>query len=196
VGGAFSSFNNIPHQGIVRLLMDGSVDVSFNTESSPVYAPASIITTVDGKVIAAESSDVTTRNYNTPLRLFRLLNDGSVDNSFQTPQLGWSIGKKVRQGLNNTIYWLGDLIQAANPSHFKRTIVRLKQDGQLDSSAQILPDNYQISDFTVLPDSNLLVTGQILTGQFDSTFFVMHFKPDLSMTLLSILFYCIMILRT
>ena len=102
VGGSFSSFNNIPHQGIVRLLMDGSVDVSFNTTSSPVYAPSSIITTADGKVIAAESSDVTVRNYNTPLRLFRLLNDGSPDNSFQTPQLGWSIGKKVRQGSNNT----------------------------------------------------------------------------------------------
>ena len=180
VGGALSSFNNIPCKGIVRLLMDGSVDVSFNTVSSPVYAPSSIITTADGKVIAAESSDVTNRNYNTPLRLFRLLNDGSVDNGFQTPQLGWSMGKKVRQGSNNTIYWLGDLIQAGNPSHFKRTIIRLKQDGQLDSSAQILPDNYVISDFTVLPDSNLLVTGQILNGGLDSTFFVMHFKPDLS----------------
>jgi hypothetical protein len=44
----------------------------------------------------------------------------------------------------------------------------------------MLPDNYQISDFTVLPDSNLLVTGQILTVQLDSIFFVMHFKPDLS----------------
>ncbi len=180
LGGSFSSFNNIPHQGIVRLLMDGSVDVSFNTVSSPVYAPASIITIADGKVIAAESSDQTTRNYDTPLRLFRLLSDGSPDNSFQTPQLGWSIGKKVRQGSNNTIYWLGDLMQEANPNHFKRTIIRLKQDGQLDSSAQLLPDNYLISDFTILPDSNLLVTGQILTGQLDSIFFVMHFKPDLS----------------
>ena len=180
VGGGFSSFNNTPHQGIVRLLMDGSVDVSFNSVSSPLYAPASIITTADGKVIAAESSDLTFRNYNTPLRLFRLLSDGSADNSFQTPQLGWSIGKKVRHGLSNTIYWLGDLIQAASPNHFKRTIVRLKEDGQLDSSAQILPENYMISDFTVLPDSNLLVTGQILNSGLDSTFFVMHFKPDLS----------------
>lgn len=180
VGGAFSSFNNIPCKGMIRLLMDGSVDVSFNTVSSPVYAPSSIITTSDGKVIAAESSDVTTRDYNTPLRLFRLLNDGSVDNSFQTPQLGWSIGKKVRQGSDSTIYWLGDLIQAVNPSHFKRTIIRLKQGGELDSSAQILPDNYVISDFTILPDSNLLVTGQILDGELDSTFFVMHLKQDLS----------------
>ena len=180
VGGGFSSFNNIPCKGMARLLMDGSVDVSFNTTSSPVYAPSSIITTADGKVIAVESSDVTVRDYSTPLRLFRLLNDGFVDNSFQTPRLGWSIGKKVRQGANNTIYWLGDLMQAVNPSHFKKTIIRLKQDGELDSSAQILPDNYVISDFTVLPDSNLLVTGQILNLGLDSTFFVMHLKPDLS----------------
>ena len=180
VGGAFSSFNNVPSKGIVRLLMDGSVDVSFNTSSSPVYAPSSIITTADGKVIAVESSDKTTRDYSTPLRLFRFLNDGSVDNSFQTPQLGWSIGKKVRQGSGNTLYWLGDLIQASNPSHFKRTIIRLQQDGQLDRSGQILPDNYVISDFSILPDSNLLVTGQIINSGLDSTFFVMHLTPTLS----------------
>lgn len=180
VGGSFSSFNNVPCKGIVRLLMDGSVDVSFNTSSSPLYAPSSIITTSDGRVIAVESSDKTTRDYSTPLRLFRFLNDGSVDNSFQTPQLGWSMGKKIRQGSGNTLYWLGDLIQAANPSHFKRTIIRLQQDGQLDPSAQILPDNYVISDFSILPDSNLLVTGQIINSGLDSTFFVMHFTPNLS----------------
>jgi len=180
VGGSFSSFNSVPCKGIVRLLMNGSVDVSFNSTSSTLYAPSSIVTTNDGKVIAAESSDVTTRDYNTPLRLFKLLNNGSVDNGFQTPSLGWSIGKKVRLGSNNTIYWLGDLIQSANPSFFKQTVIRLKQDGSLDSSAQILPDNFVISDFAVLPDSNLLVSGQILFSGLDSVFFVMHMKPDLS----------------
>ncbi len=180
LGGGFSSFNGLPRQGIVRLLMDGSVDQTFNAGSSPLYAPTSIVTTSDGKILAAESSDVTTRDYNTPLRLYRLLDNGLPDNSFQTPVLGWSIGKKIRIGLNNTIYWLGDLIQSSSPNNFKQTIVRLKQDGSLDSSAKVLPDNYVVSDFTILPDSNLLVTGQIIYAGLDSTFFVMHLKPDLS----------------
>lgn len=181
IGGAFSSFNNLPRKGIVRLLMDGSVDASFNTSSSPLYAPSSIVATSDGKVIGAESSDVTVRDYNTPLRIFRFLNDGSQDNTFQTPLLGWSMGKKIRIGQNNTIYWLGDLIQAANPTNFKRTIIRLKENGSLDSSSKMLPDNYVISDFTILPDSNLLITGQIIYAGLDSTYFVMRVKPDLSL---------------
>lgn len=179
VGGSFSLFNGYAHQGIVRLLRNGSVDNSFITSSTPVRAPISIDITSNGKVLAAESSDKTTRDYTTPLRLYRLHQDGRLDSSFQTPQIGWSMGKKVREGKNGSIYWLGQLIQQNNPGNFVQTIICLKQNGSLDSSARRLPSNYIINDFSILPDSNLIVCGRILRG-VDTTDFLLHLKPNLS----------------
>lgn len=179
VGGGFSRFGNTAHQGIVRLLSDGRVDNTFNTTTTPIYAPASIEVTQDGKVLVAESSDRTTRDYSLPLRLYKLMSDGSLDNSFQTPRLGWSLGMKVLEGKNGSVYWLGWLIQASSPNSFQQTLICLKQDGSLDSSANRLPSDYVITDFSLLPDSNILVCGQKITGT-DSTNFVMRLKSDLS----------------
>ncbi|HTM91432.1 MAG TPA: T9SS type A sorting domain-containing protein, partial [Flavisolibacter sp.] len=179
VGGSFSQFAGTAHQGIARLFPDGSLDNSFITTTTPVYAPASIEVTSDGNVLAAESSDKTNRDYTTRLRLYKLLNDGKLDPSFQTPQLGWSIGRKVKEGKNGTIYWLGELIQQNTPNRFEKTLICLKPNGSLDSSARRLPSDYIISDFSILPDSNLVVCGQKITG-VDSTNFILRLKPDLS----------------
>jgi uncharacterized delta-60 repeat protein len=179
VGGSFSLFNGSAHKGIVRLLPNGSVDNTFNTSATPVLAPMSIDVSLNGKVLAAESSDKINRDYTTPLRLYRLMEDGKFDSSFQTPQMGWSMGKKVREGKNGSIYWLGQLIQQNNPGNFVQTILCLKQNGSLDSSAYRLPSNYIINDFSILPDSNLLVCGRILKG-VDTTDFLLRLKPNLS----------------
>jgi uncharacterized delta-60 repeat protein len=179
VGGSFSQFAGTAHQGIARLFPNGSLDNSFITSTTPVYAPASIEVTSDGKVLAAESSDKTNRDYTTRLRLYKLLEDGKLDPSFQTPQLGWSMSKKVREGKNGAIYWLGQLIQQYSPTRFEQTLICLKPNGSLDSSARRLPSDYIISDFSILPDSNLIVCGQKITG-VDSTNFVLRLKPDLS----------------
>lgn len=178
VGGSFSGFGGTAHQGIVRLFSNGSVDNSFNTAGTPVYAPSSIEITSDGKVLAAESSDITNRDYTTPLRLYKLMANGSPDLSFQTPQLGWSIGQKVREGKEGKIYWLGQLFQSYSPNHFVQTIICLNANGTL-APFRRLPANYAIHDFSILPDSNLMVCGQIFSG-IDSTNFVMRLKPDLS----------------
>jgi hypothetical protein len=179
VGGSFSQFAGTAHQGIARLFPNGSLDNSFVTSTTPVYGPASIEVTFDGKVLAAESSDKTIRDYTTRLRLYKLLQDGKLDPSFQTPQLGWSISRKVREGKNGAIYWLGELFQQYNPTHFEQTLICLKPNGSLDSSARRLPSNFFINDFTILPDSNLIVCGHIPDG-VDSTNFVLRLKPDLS----------------
>ncbi|MGZ4068277.1 MAG: T9SS type A sorting domain-containing protein [Bacteroidia bacterium] len=179
VGGGFSQFNNATHQGIVRLLSDGTVDNTFNTSATPIYAPSSIEITTGGKILVAESSDRTIRDYNSPLRLYRLMDNGSLDNSFQTPHLGWTLGTKVKEGNNGSVYWLGQIIQEYNPNIFQQTIICLKPDGSLDSSAKRLPSNYIVGDFALLPEGKVLVCGQILSG-VDSTNFVMRLKPDLS----------------
>jgi uncharacterized delta-60 repeat protein len=179
IGGSFTLFNGTPHKGIVRLLPNGGVDNSFNSSATPVMAPMSIDVSSNGKVLAAESSDKTNRDYTTALRLYRLMEDGELDSSFQTPKLGWSMGKKVREGKNGHIYWLGQIFQQSNPGNFVQTILCLGQNGSLDSSARRLPTNYIINDFSILPDSNLVICGRIHTGM-DTTDFLMRLKPDLS----------------
>ena len=180
LGGSFSQFGGTAHQGIVRLFGNGRVDNSFNTATTPVYAPASIEITTDGKVLAAESSDKTNRDYTTPLRLYKLMGNGSLDPTFQTPKLGWSMGQKVREGKNGAVYWLGQLIQSFSPGRFEQTLICLKPDGSLDSLARRFPPDYLIHDFSILPGGNLLVCGQISQG-VDSTNFVLRLNPDLSL---------------
>jgi uncharacterized delta-60 repeat protein len=179
VTGGFSFFGGTAHKGIVRLFPNGSVDNTFNTSTTPVWAPLSIDVSSNGKVLVAESSLKINPDYTTPLRVYRLMEDGKLDSSFKTPQIGWSMGKKVREGKDGRIYWLGELFQQNNPGNPLQTIICLKQDGSLDSSTRRLPANYVISDFSVLPDSNLIVCGRI-RSYMDSTDFVLRLKPDLS----------------
>jgi hypothetical protein len=93
--------------------------------------------------------------------------------------MGWSTGKKVKSGKQGRIYWLGQLFQKNDPGNPVQTIICLKPDGSLDSSASRLPSNYIINDFSILPDSNLIVCGR-RERSTDSTDFILRLKPDLS----------------
>ena len=54
-GGSFMNFNGVPHRKLVRLLPDGSVDVTFNVQFNGNGAVVSLITDGFGRVYASGS---------------------------------------------------------------------------------------------------------------------------------------------
>lgn len=80
--GRFSSFNNQPSPGLVRLNTDGTVNNSFNNLSFPYYSHFDMLVQPDGKILLAGLYEV--QNNYTPV--VRLNYDGSLDSSFNVPR--------------------------------------------------------------------------------------------------------------
>lgn len=83
VHGAFTSFNGINENKLIRLNTDGSKDTGFNIGTGFLNGgPGSIVLQQDGKILVGGSFD--TFNGQTEKRLIRLNNYGSKDLSFDT----------------------------------------------------------------------------------------------------------------
>lgn len=81
VGGAFTSFNGVAHNGIVRLLNTGAIDPTFNCIVSGGYGEIRAIgLQCDGRIIIG--GNFTTINGFTRRNLARLNPDGSLDMEF------------------------------------------------------------------------------------------------------------------
>lgn len=79
-GGAFSSFNGVSRNNIVRLNADGSLDVSFDTGTGVGYFVTSIVLQPNGKILVGGSLN----SYSGTARngIARLNTDGSLDPTF------------------------------------------------------------------------------------------------------------------
>ncbi len=132
VAGAFSSYNSIAANGIIRLQTNGSVDASFKSKLS--ISGGNIWTTLiqpDGKIIlggifSGAAGVVSTNN------IARLNSDGSIDASFITGT-----------GTDNMIYTLrlqqdGSIIMGGQFKKYNglpaRSIARITANGKLDGS--------------------------------------------------------------
>jgi uncharacterized delta-60 repeat protein len=83
IGGAFTQVNGVVRNGISRLMVDGSLDSSFNPGSgadSPVYALAQTFVNGLHKIYAGGA--FTTYNSSTTPGVVRLNDDGTIDSSF------------------------------------------------------------------------------------------------------------------
>lgn len=81
VGGAFTTFNNTGHSGIVRLLNTGAIDPSFNCNVTGGYGEIrSISLQSDGHILIG--GNFTTVNGFSRLNIARLNPDGSLDMEF------------------------------------------------------------------------------------------------------------------
>jgi uncharacterized delta-60 repeat protein len=127
-GGGFTIFNDFPSIRIVRLNVDGSIDLTFDTGlgfNGTVYCFA---IQSDGKIIVG--GDFTSYNGSAINRIIRLNTDGSIDSSFN-PVLGFnSIVYSIAIQNDGKIITAGDFT-TLNGNTVNR-IARLNTDGSAD----------------------------------------------------------------
>ncbi|MBE8727441.1 calcium-binding protein [Flavobacterium sp. KB82] len=183
--GSFTKFNAIPTYRIARLLENGLLDPSFNSEKSG--ADNLIKTAVlqnDGKIILG--GNFTKYNEVQNNRIVRILPDGAIDDSF-------SVGK----GFNSQVYAMqlqsdGRLIAAGNFATYNGVtspkIVRILPDGSRDSSFNPgFGANGVIEAIAIQHDGKILAAGRFTSfnndtyaklvrlnadGSIDKTFFI------------------------
>ena len=165
VTGSFSTFNNVPAAGVVRLNANGSVDTGFNVgtglDVGNAYVGNAVAVQADGKILVG--GDFTTFDGQPAYGLVRLNANGSVDPSFS---LAATLNAYV-QGLviqpDGKVLANGGFV-LNNTSH---SLVRLLPSGSLDPSfsptafgaGTITTNGYDAA--TILqPDGKILVAGQ------------------------------------
>ena len=183
--GNFTRFNNdLSAARIVRLLPDGSRDVTFNVGTGADAIIEDVLIQPDGKILAA--GRFTTFNGQPYPHLVRLNEDGSIDLTFN-----------IGIGFDKHIYALamqsdGKIIAGGTFLTFKgssqKRIIRLNPNGSLDDSfsAGTGFSNGDVRCILVQPDDKLLVGGAfsgtyknsqalrlirlLKTGDFDNSF--------------------------
>jgi uncharacterized delta-60 repeat protein len=129
VGGNYTQYNGNPHSYLIRLNSDGSVDNSFNTGLGLNAQVYDIILQSDGKKIIL--GDFTTVNGNSHVRIVRLNDDGSIDNTFNS---GTGFNGTTYSGLldGTKLVVVGAFFEYNGQTN--RQIVRLNTDGSIDNT--------------------------------------------------------------
>ncbi|PXY40355.1 calcium-binding protein [Flavobacterium cheongpyeongense] len=155
--GNFTKYNSITSGRIVRLMPDGTIDLSFNTATGANGIIDAIVVQSDGKIILGGRFD--TFNGIPYSRLIRLNADGSVDNSFS-----------VGIGFDKNVYALdlqsdGKIIVGGSFLNYngvsKKRILRLNSDGSLDETFNSGTgfSNGDVRNVLVQPDDRILIGG-------------------------------------
>lgn len=133
VGGSFSSFNGISKNNLVRLNIDGSIDTSFNNSlSGPNEFVSNIAIQADGKILV--TGNFTMYNGVTVQKFVRINSDGTIDTTFQLPQIlstNIAIGGLEIQS-NGNILLGARCVTSTNDT--TGSIVRLFPTGLIDTS--------------------------------------------------------------
>ena len=131
LGGAFTSFNGVPANRLIRLNNDGSIDSSFNTQ---IAASSGIVHSLalqsNGSIIVAGS--FTKYNGVTANRVVRLLPTGSVDTDFAIGLGASGVVEEVQIQPDGKIVLSGSFDFFNGISNSK--IIRLNADGSPDLS--------------------------------------------------------------
>ncbi|KFF02082.1 T9SS sorting signal type C domain-containing protein [Flavobacterium reichenbachii] len=182
--GSFTSYSGVAAGKIVRLMPDGSRDLSFNVGSGFNDIVEAVVIQPDAKILAA--GRFTSFNGNSYSRLIRLNSDGSVDSSFNTG-LGFEKNVYSLALQSDQKIILGGAFLTYNGVSQKR-IVRLNPNGSLDISfdSGIGFSNGDVRSILVQSDDKILVGGTfsgtykntpslrlirlLKTGSYDSSF--------------------------
>ena len=130
VGGYYESFDGNAAGRIIRLHVDGSQDMAFDTGSGFDYIVRTIIVQPDGKIIIAGS--LTEFNGSPIHNIIRLNEDGSVDPSFSTGT-GFDGGVYASYLMPDGKIIFGGTFNTFNGTPSKG-LVRLNSDGSLDNT--------------------------------------------------------------
>lgn len=159
VGGAFSTFNEIPANRLVRLNANGSVDPTFNMS---IGAPGAddVVRTIavqpDGKILVggrfSSFGGVASQN------LVRLNQDGSVDTTFQIGVGPDGAVNAIEMQLDGKILVGGDFTKFNSIT--RRGITRLLLNGSNDPTINFGSGaNGSVAAITVQPDRKIILAG-------------------------------------
>lgn len=151
--GNFTQVQSVPHQRLIRILADGSVDHSFNPSVND--APECVAIQNDGKILLA--GPFATVNGMPRKGLARLHPDGTLDDTFD-PQLSSTAYRAVPLE-NGKIYISGPFRTIGE--HTRPGVARLLEDGSVDPTFTTnLPSNTHLAyALQPLPDGSVLVGG-------------------------------------
>jgi uncharacterized delta-60 repeat protein len=129
VGGDFTQYNGNSHPHLIRLNSDGSVDNTFDLGTGLDEAVYNIVLQNDSKIIIL--GDFTTVDGNSHVRIVRLNDDGSIDNTFNsgTGFNGTTYSALIDEG---KILVVGAFFEYSGQTN--RQIVKLNSDGSIDDT--------------------------------------------------------------
>jgi uncharacterized delta-60 repeat protein len=156
VGGLFTSFGGVMENRIVRLNVNGTKDVSFNSENGFNNNVSSIMVQTDGKILVGGA--FTSYKGVTENRIIRLNTDGTKDLSFNTGT-----------GFNDNVYLIklqsnGKILIGGAFSTYEGIIesglIRMNTDGTNDTSFNTETGfNNWVGSIVPLSDGKILVGG-------------------------------------
>lgn len=159
VGGALTQFNGTAVKGILRLNQDGSRDTSFITSSGFNDSVYSINGTLDGKLLVA--GNFTTYQEITVGKIVRLNTDGSIDNTFNTGNVGASGSVNGIIPIDNNSYVISGYFNTFNGIG-KQYIAKFSEGGVVDmnfnAGTGITRD---VQTTTVLEDKSIILGGAV-----------------------------------
>jgi uncharacterized delta-60 repeat protein len=128
VGGAFTTFNGVTENRIIRLNTDGSKDTSFNTGTGFNSSVWTIAQQSDGKIVIG--GQFNTYNGVTENNIIRLNTDGTKDTTFNNGQFN-NIIRTTEEQTNGKILVGGDFTSYKGVT--ENRIIRLNSDGTKDT---------------------------------------------------------------
>ncbi len=143
VGGTFNGVDGFNRSNLVRLNVDGTLDVAFNAGN--VGSVSIIELYPNGKYIVSSGSG-----------LLRLNNDGTTDATFQSPGFNGSIYAVFVQA-DGSIIVGGSFTEVRNIPRLR--LVRLRADGSVDLNFFPVGANDAVRAIISQPDGKLIVGG-------------------------------------
>lgn len=169
LGGEFTSVQGLPVTNIVRLLPDSTVDPSF-TPPAFTGTVRKLLAQPDGAVLVS-GGFAASWNETQPVFLFRLLADGSLDASFQTPVL--MDGSGIGLYANTALQANGKIIVAGcfyvDNGVIPKTVFRLNPEGSWDESFNAPAfTNHFFSSVAVTTNEDIVLCGFLRNHAADS----------------------------
>jgi uncharacterized delta-60 repeat protein len=161
-GGAFTTYNGISSNKLVRINTDGSFDNTFSTGGGFDDGVWSINVQSDGKILAG--GEFTSYNGDNSYRIIRINTGGTIDNTFST---GGGFDGQVRSILIQSDGKIlagggfGSYIGVSTPY-----IARLTNDGTFDSSFNFAGGGFSNTVYSIASQSD----GKILAGGAFTTY--------------------------
>lgn len=161
IGGEFSSYDGISRNGITRMNENGTIDTSFNPGTG--FKDYGIVYTMavqpDQKILVGGYF----KSYNGISKngIVRLNTDGSIDSSFNNIGTGTDDAVMAMAVQSDGKILIGGSFLSFNGTN-KTRILRLNQDGSIDTSFEIGSGaNDSISCIIVQNDGKILIGGQL-----------------------------------
>jgi uncharacterized delta-60 repeat protein len=160
VGGWFSTFGDAPHERIVRLNFDGTVDHDFKASVhnylNDLARVLSIAVLPNGKILLA-GQGFNLVGGSPRVGIARLNSDGSLDPGFDARLHGFTNFKALVPLPDGSVYLAGNLVFADGGGGWA---ARFDEDGSRDFAFDVrLPTGEGLNELAVQPDGPVLISG-------------------------------------